>query len=104
VAQQEGALGVDRHDRVPLLGRYLDGWSQSLAHGYGVGQDIKTTVLLAREGDEGAGQQLGGPLAWVLEHLPENPAVDQLAAIAMMSRRTFYRNSSPQRVPRRTAG
>ena len=100
----KGALGVDRHDPVPLLGRYLDGWSQSLAHGFGVGQDIKTTVLLAREGDEGAGQQLGGALAWVLEHLPENPAVDQLAAIAMMAAAPSTGNSSPRRVPRRTAG
>jgi transcriptional regulator GlxA family with amidase domain len=30
-------------------------------------------------------------MALALEHLPENPAIDQIAAVAHMSRRTFYR-------------
>jgi transcriptional regulator GlxA family with amidase domain len=40
---------------------------------------------------DASGQHLDGALAWALEHLPENPTIDQLAAIAAMSRRTFYR-------------
>ena len=37
------------------------------------------------------GQRLDPALSWALEHLPENPAIDQLATVAAMSRRTFYR-------------
>jgi AraC family transcriptional activator FtrA len=37
------------------------------------------------------GQRLDLALSWALEHLPENPAIDQVAAVAAMSRRTFYR-------------
>jgi transcriptional regulator GlxA family with amidase domain len=35
--------------------------------------------------------RLARSMAWALEHLPENPAIDQIAAVAHMSRRTFYR-------------
>jgi transcriptional regulator GlxA family with amidase domain len=38
-----------------------------------------------------SGRHLSGVLAWALEHLPETLDVDQLATIAAMSRRTFYR-------------
>jgi len=34
---------------------------------------------------------LGKVFAWALEHLPDPLTVDQLAAVAAMSRRTFYR-------------
>jgi transcriptional regulator GlxA family with amidase domain len=30
-------------------------------------------------------------MTWALEHLPENPAIGQMAASAHMSRRTYYR-------------
>ncbi len=36
-------------------------------------------------------ERLGPAIAWALGHLPDNPSIDQLAAIAAMSRRTFYR-------------
>jgi AraC family transcriptional activator FtrA len=35
--------------------------------------------------------RLARSMAWALEHLQENPAIDQIAAVAHMSRRTFYR-------------
>jgi transcriptional regulator GlxA family with amidase domain len=35
--------------------------------------------------------RLAGAMAWAREHLPENPAISQLADMAHMSRRTFYR-------------
>ena len=35
--------------------------------------------------------RLAGSMAWALEHLPENPSIHQIAAVAHMSRRTFYR-------------
>lgn len=35
--------------------------------------------------------RLAGSMAWALEHLPENPSIDQIATMAHMSRRTFYR-------------
>ena len=34
---------------------------------------------------------LGPAINWALEHLSENPSVDQLASVAAMSRRTLYR-------------
>ena len=40
---------------------------------------------------DASSQQLGPALAWALEHLAENLAIDRLATIAAMSRRTFYR-------------
>jgi AraC family transcriptional activator FtrA len=36
-------------------------------------------------------RRLDPALTWALEHLDQNPTVDQLAAMAAMSRRTFYR-------------
>ena len=35
--------------------------------------------------------RLAGSMAWALEHLPENPAIGQMADAAHMTRRTFYR-------------
>jgi AraC family transcriptional activator FtrA len=37
------------------------------------------------------GHRLDPAFTWALEHLAENPAIDQLADVAAMSRRTFYR-------------
>jgi AraC family transcriptional regulator, transcriptional activator FtrA len=36
-------------------------------------------------------ERLGPATSWALEHLSENPSVDQLASVAAMSRRTLYR-------------
>ncbi len=38
-----------------------------------------------------SGQRLGPVLSWALQHLADKPTPDRLAAIAAMSRRTFYR-------------
>jgi AraC family transcriptional regulator, transcriptional activator FtrA len=35
--------------------------------------------------------RLADSIAWALEHLPDNPAIGQIADAAHMSRRTFYR-------------
>jgi transcriptional regulator GlxA family with amidase domain len=38
-----------------------------------------------------SGEWLGPATSWALEHLSENPSVDQLASVAAVSRRTLYR-------------
>jgi AraC family transcriptional activator FtrA len=37
------------------------------------------------------GLRLGPALAWAIEHIAQNPTIDQVADAAAMSRRTFYR-------------
>lgn len=38
-----------------------------------------------------SGQRIGPAMAWALQHLPDRPTPARLAAVAAMSRRTFYR-------------
>lgn len=40
---------------------------------------------------DASGQRIGPAMAWALQHLPDRPTPDRLAAVAAMSRRTFYR-------------
>jgi len=72
-------------------------------HGAEVANDLARRLVVGPHRDGGQAQFIDRPVAgafdrrldpaltWALEHLDQNPAVDQLAAIAAMSRRTFYR-------------
>ena len=72
-------------------------------HGAEVANDLARRLVVGPHRDGGQAQFIDQPVAdafdrrldpaltWALEHLDQNPAVDQLAAIAAMSRRTFYR-------------
>jgi AraC family transcriptional activator FtrA len=51
----------------------------------GQAQFVDQPVVL--DGDE----PIAPALRWAVEHLAEDPTIDQLAALAKMSRRTFYR-------------
>jgi transcriptional regulator GlxA family with amidase domain len=72
-------------------------------HGAEVANNLARRLVAGPHRDGGQAQFIDQPVAgafdrrldpalsWALEHLDQNPTVDQLAAIAAMSRRTFYR-------------
>ena len=72
-------------------------------HGAEVANNLARRLVVGPHRDGGQAQFIDQPVAgafdrrldpaltWALEHLRENPTVDQFAAIAAMSRRTFYR-------------
>ena len=76
VRKDYGAEIANRLARRLVIGPHRDG---------GQAQFIEQPVA------DASSQRLGPALAWALEHLAENLAIDRLATIAAMSRRTFYR-------------
>jgi AraC family transcriptional activator FtrA len=72
-------------------------------HGAEVANNLARKLVFGPHRDGGQAQFIDQPVAgaldrrldpaltWALEHLDQNPTVDQLAAAATMSRRTFYR-------------
>jgi transcriptional regulator GlxA family with amidase domain len=76
VRKDYGAEIANRLARRLVIGPHRDG---------GQAQFIEQPVV------DASSPQLGPTLAWALEHLAENLAIDRLATIAAMSRRTFYR-------------
>jgi AraC family transcriptional regulator, transcriptional activator FtrA len=76
VRKDFGAEIANSLARILVVGPHRDG---------GQAQFVEQPVV------DSSSPRLGGALAWALEHLPEDPAVDRLADIAAMSRRTFYR-------------
>jgi AraC family transcriptional activator FtrA len=72
-------------------------------HGAEVANNLARKLVVGPHRDGGQAQFIDQPVAdafdrrldpaltWALEHLHQNPTVDQLAATAAMSRRTFYR-------------
>jgi AraC family transcriptional regulator, transcriptional activator FtrA len=76
VRKDHGAEIANRLGRALVVGPHRDG---------GQAQFVEQPVPVARN------QRLSPALSWALEHLPENPTVDQLASAAEMGRRTFYR-------------
>jgi AraC family transcriptional activator FtrA len=72
-------------------------------HGAEVANNLARKLVVGPHRDGGQAQFIDQPVAgafdrrldpaltWALENLHQNPTVDQLAAIAAMSRRTFYR-------------
>ncbi len=58
---------------------------------FGPHRDGGQAQFIERAVGPSSGERLGPVTRWALDHLAENPSVDQLARAAAMSRRTLYR-------------